>query len=45
LLVNNNDIGHFHEPQTWPRQSLLAAQGRWVDLEALKDELNNGKIV
>lgn len=45
LLAEKSAIGQFHEPQTWPQQSLLAAQGRWVDLEALKEDLHGGRIV
>ncbi len=45
LLEENPEIGQFHEPQSWPQQSLLAAQGRWVDLEALKADLHGGKII
>lgn len=36
LLVQESTNYEFHEPQTWSQQALLAAQGRWVDLEALK---------
>lgn len=31
------------DPSTWPRQSLLAAEGRWEELEAFQDALNGGK--
>ena len=45
ILAGSPDIGQYHEPQSWPQQSLLAAQGRWVDLEALKSDLHGGKII
>ncbi len=33
----------MHDPGSWPRQSLLAADGKWKELEKLQDELDGGK--
>ncbi len=43
ILLAAGDRYRMHDPGTWPRQSSLAAQGRWEELTALKDELNGGK--
>ncbi|MBK7103960.1 MAG: 50S ribosomal protein L17 [Ignavibacteriae bacterium] len=32
-----------HDPETWPTQSQLAADGRWDELKKLQDELIGGK--
>ena len=45
ILADHDISPDLHEPQTWPRQALLAAQGRWVALEAFKEELHGGRIV
>jgi len=42
-LVAAGDRFKMHNPGTWPTQSSLAAQGRWVELNALKEELDGGK--
>ena len=34
----------MHDPQTWPRQSLLAHEGKWDELRAWQDQLDGGKI-
>ena len=36
---------HFasHDPGTWPKQSELAAAGKWDELKTWQDELNGGK--
>lgn len=31
------------DPSTWPRQALMAAEGRWDDFQAYQDALNGGK--
>jgi len=36
---------HMHNPGTWPKQSALAAKGRWEELKALQVELKGGKKV
>jgi len=33
----------MHNPGSWPRQSKLAATGKWKELEKLQDELDGGK--
>jgi predicted flap endonuclease-1-like 5' DNA nuclease len=33
----------IHEPRTWPRQALLAYEGKWAELKKYQDELNAGK--
>ncbi len=33
----------MHNPGTWPKQAKLAADGKWDELDALKQELNAGK--
>jgi len=43
ILLAAGDRYRMHDPGTWPRQSSLAAQGRWDELTALKDELDGGK--
>lgn len=43
ILLTAGDRYRMHDPGTWPRQSSLAAQGRWDELTALKDDLNGGK--
>lgn len=32
-----------HDPTTWPKQSKLAADGKWDELQKLQDELMGGK--
>ena len=32
-----------HDPTTWPKQSKLAAAGKWDELKTLQDELMGGK--
>lgn len=43
ILAAAGDRFRMHAPGTWPAQSSLAAQGRWVELDALKAELDGGK--
>jgi large subunit ribosomal protein L27 len=33
----------IHDPATWARQALMAANGQWAELKILQDELNGGK--
>jgi predicted flap endonuclease-1-like 5' DNA nuclease len=33
----------MHDPATWPKQSKLAAAGKWDELKLLQDELKGGK--
>ena len=32
-----------HDPQTWPQQAKLAADGNWDELKKLQDELDGGR--
>jgi predicted flap endonuclease-1-like 5' DNA nuclease len=34
---------NIHEPRTWPKQALLAHEGKWNELKKYQDELNAGK--
>jgi predicted flap endonuclease-1-like 5' DNA nuclease len=34
---------NIHDPKSWPKQSGLAAKGKWGELEALQDELMGGR--
>jgi len=34
---------NIHEPRTWPKQALLAHEGKWTELKNYQDELNAGK--
>lgn len=43
ILSAAGDRFRMHDPGTWPTQSSLAAQGRWDELNALKDELDGGR--
>ncbi|KAA3647222.1 MAG: hypothetical protein DWQ07_06895 [Chloroflexi bacterium] len=33
----------MHEPDTWPEQAQLAANGKWDELEKLQEELQGGR--
>lgn len=45
-LLTNADAKVQHlDPTTWSQQSQLAADGKFDELETLKTELNNGKVV
>jgi len=43
ILTAAGDRFRMHNPGTWPTQSSLAAQGRWEELNTLKEELDGGK--
>lgn len=43
ILSAGGDRFKMHDPGTWPAQSSLAAQSRWDELNALKDQLDGGK--
>jgi hypothetical protein len=32
-----------HNPETWPKQAGLAAEGKWDELKEWQDELNGGR--
>ncbi len=33
-----------HDPQSWPRQAKLAADGKWDELKKLQDDLDGGRV-
>ena len=43
--ILDNAEGNFaaHDPGTWPKQALMAAEGKWDELKAWQDELDGGK--
>lgn len=44
LTAATEKVGHL-DPTTWAKQAKLAASGKFAELETLKKELNNGKVV
>ena len=34
----------MHDPESWPQQAEMAADGKWDELKAWQDELNKGRI-
>lgn len=43
ILLAAGDRFKMHDPGTWPAQASLAAQGRWDELNALKEALDGGR--
>jgi len=45
--ILDNAEGNFkvHDPATWPKQSEMAAAGKWDELKVWQDELDGGKVV
>jgi predicted flap endonuclease-1-like 5' DNA nuclease len=43
ILTNAGDRYRIHDPGTWPKQSELAADGKWEELKALQNSLSAGK--
>ncbi len=43
ILVDAGPRFQMHDPGSWPRQSKLAADGKWDELKKLQDELDGGK--
>lgn len=43
ILTAAGDRFNMHDPGTWPSQASLAAQGRWDELNALKEVLDGGR--
>jgi len=43
ILSNAGPRYQMHDPTSWPKQSRLAADGKWDALETLQDELDGGK--
>ena len=44
ILEAAGDRFKMHSPDTWPAQSLMAAQGKWDELKKWQDELDGGKV-
>ena len=44
LDASENKVQHL-DPETWPQQAKLAADGKMDELKKLQDELNGGKTV
>ncbi len=42
ILENAGPKFRMHQPDTWPRQARLAADGEWETLKAWQDELDGG---
>jgi len=40
-ILSENSLS-MHNPETWPRQSQLAVDGKWDELDELQEELNGG---
>ena len=43
ILDNAGPRFNVHVPDTWPRQSSLAAAGKWKELDKLQEELDAGR--
>lgn len=43
VLNSGGDRYKIHKPGTWPKQSGLAAQGKWQELKDWQDQLDGGK--
>jgi len=43
VLDNGGDRFKIHNPGTWPKQALMAAQGKWKELFDWQEELDGGK--
>jgi len=39
ILLAEDPAYNVYDPATWPRQSMLAAQGEWEQLKKLKDSI------
>ena len=43
ILTDAGERYRIHDPTTWPDQALLAAHGKWEELEKLQNELKGGR--
>ncbi|MCM4155572.1 50S ribosomal protein L21 [Gramella sp. AN32] len=43
ILTNESSSLAHLDPETWPKQAKLAADGKWDELKQLQDDLNGGK--
>lgn len=44
ILKNAGPRFQMHDPTSWPKQALLAKEGKWDELQTLKDKLISGKL-
>jgi large subunit ribosomal protein L17 len=44
ILAEAGSAYKSHDPETWPKQAKLAAEGKWDELKKWQDELDGGKI-
>jgi len=44
ILLAESDAYQLHEPNSWPRQAMLAAQGKWEELAAFNSAIYADKI-
>ncbi|PHN04032.1 hypothetical protein CRP01_24395 [Flavilitoribacter nigricans DSM 23189 = NBRC 102662] len=45
ILAAAGERYRIHDPSTWSQQALLAANGKWDDLQTMQDELKGGRRV
>ncbi len=45
ILAEAGDRYKMHDPETWPRQAKLAADGQWQELADWQDKLDGGREV
>lgn len=43
ILKNAGPRFQMHDPTSWPRQAFLAKEGKWEELQILKDKLISGR--
>ncbi len=43
ILDGGGSQFNIHDPETWPKQAGMAADGKWDELQKLQDELDGGK--
>lgn len=43
VLKSGGDRYKIHKPGTWPKQALLAYEGKWKELKEWQDKLDGGK--
>lgn len=43
VLISGGDRFKMHKPTTWPKQALLAYEGKWQELLDWQDQLDGGK--
>ena len=43
VLDNAGSRYQMHDPETWPEQAQLAADGKWDELNKLQEELQGGR--